>query len=125
MRWRVRSNVNGSVVAAIVLMSVVQPFRAATAQSSQPDWPRVEEETMRHYQALLRLDTVAKERPAAEYIKQVLDQNGIPAQIFALEPDRPNVVARLKGNGRKKPLLIMGHTDVVPVDPSKWKFPPF
>jgi acetylornithine deacetylase/succinyl-diaminopimelate desuccinylase-like protein len=31
----------------------------------------------------------------------------------------------LKGNGRKRPLLIMGHTDVVTVDPSKWKHPPF
>jgi acetylornithine deacetylase/succinyl-diaminopimelate desuccinylase-like protein len=55
----------------------------------------------------------------------VLDENGIPAQLYALEPGRPNVVARLKGNGTKRPLLIMGHTDVVPVDPSKWKFPPF
>ena len=83
---------------------------------------------MRHFQALLRIDTSdppGKERPAAEYLKQVLDKEGIPAQLFALEPNRPNVVARLKGNGRKRPLLIIGHTDVVNVDPAKWKFPPF
>ena len=110
MRWL--------ALASLSALLVLQP-------PTGPDWPKVEEETMRHYLALLRFDTVAKERPAAEYIKQVLDQNGIPAQILALEPDRPNVVARLKGNGRKKPLLIMGHTDVVPVDPAKWKFPPF
>jgi acetylornithine deacetylase/succinyl-diaminopimelate desuccinylase-like protein len=35
------------------------------------------------------------------------------------------VFARLKGNGKKRPLLILGHTDVVTVDASKWKFPPF
>jgi acetylornithine deacetylase/succinyl-diaminopimelate desuccinylase-like protein len=34
-------------------------------------------------------------------------------------------VARLKGNGRKRPLLIMGHTDVVRVDPKQWTYPPF
>jgi acetylornithine deacetylase/succinyl-diaminopimelate desuccinylase-like protein len=34
-------------------------------------------------------------------------------------------VARPKGNGRKRPLLLMGHTDVVRVDPKKWTFPPF
>jgi len=137
MRWLVRGD-SGSPqglryrigvyaigVAVLAALSVAQPFRAALSAQSGPDWQKVEDETMRHYQALLRMDTVAKERPAAEYIKQVLDQNGIPAQIYALEPDRPNVVARLKGNGKKKPLLIMGHTDVVPVDPAKWKFPPF
>src|SRR5206468_772451 len=89
------------------------------------DWKNVEEETMRHFQALVRIDTTAKERPAAEYIKKVLDDNGIAAQLLSLEPDRPNVLARLKGNGTKRPLLIMGHTDTVSVDASKWKFPPF
>ena len=94
----------------------------------QPDWTKVEDETMRHYQALLRLDTSnppGNEHIAAEYIKQALEQNGIPAQILALDPNRSNVVARLKGNGRKRPLLVMGHTDVVTVDPAKWRFPPF
>ena len=113
------------IVAACALTSAIAWTLVAHAQRSDPDWPTVEEETMRHYQALLRIDTVKEERPAAEYIKRVLDENGIPAQLYPLEPGRPNVVARLKGNGTKRPLLIMGHTDVVPVDPSKWRFPPF
>lgn len=98
------------------------------AQSPAPDWPAVEEETLRHYQALLRLDTSnppGNERIAAEYLKGVLDREGIPAQIIGRNADRPNVVARLRGSGKKKPFLIMGHTDVVTVDPAKWKFPPF
>jgi acetylornithine deacetylase/succinyl-diaminopimelate desuccinylase-like protein len=98
------------------------------AQSSQPDWKAFDEETMRHYQALLRFDTMdppGNEKPAADYLKQVLEKEGIPTKVFSLEPNRPNVVARLKGNGRKRPMLIMAHTDVVNVDPAKWKFPPF
>jgi acetylornithine deacetylase/succinyl-diaminopimelate desuccinylase-like protein len=106
------------IVAATAALVAQTPVR-------QPDWAAVQDETMRHYQTVVRFDTTTKERPAAEYIKQVLDQNGIPAQILALEPDRPNVVARLKGNGKKRPLLIMGHTDTVSVDASKWHFPPF
>ena len=100
----------------------------SSAPQSQPDWRAVEEETLRHYQALLRLDTrnpPGNETIAAEYVKGVLDREGIPAQIIAADPKRANVVARLKGSGRKKPLLIMGHTDVVTVDPAKWTFPPF
>jgi acetylornithine deacetylase/succinyl-diaminopimelate desuccinylase-like protein len=98
------------------------------ARTPQPDWTALEPETMRHYQALLRIDTSnppGNEHVAAEYIKQVLDKDGIPAQILSLDPNRSNVVARLKGSGRKRPILVMGHTDVVTVDPSKWRFPPF
>jgi len=83
---------------------------------------------MRHYQAVLRLDTSnppGNERRVAEYLKQVFDSEGIPSQVLALDPDRSNVVARLKGNGRRRPLLIIGHTDVVTVDAAKWIHPPF
>ncbi len=100
-----------------------------TAQGpAQPDWTKIDEETMQHFQALLRFDTSdppGGEKPAADYLKQVLDKAGIPAQLVALEPNRPNVVARLKGNGSKRPLLLMAHTDVVNVDPKKWTHPPF
>jgi len=95
---------------------------------TDPDWTALEAEAMRHFQTLLRFDTSdppGDEKPAADYLKSVLEQEGIPVQVFALEPHRPNIVARLKGNGSKRPLLIMGHTDVVNVDPKKWKHPPF
>jgi acetylornithine deacetylase/succinyl-diaminopimelate desuccinylase-like protein len=95
---------------------------------AQPDWTKLEDEMMRHYQAVLRIDTrnpPGNEHLAVEYLKQIFDTEGISARVFALDPNRPNIVARLKGNGRKRPLLIMGHTDVVTVDEAKWKHPPF
>jgi acetylornithine deacetylase/succinyl-diaminopimelate desuccinylase-like protein len=93
-----------------------------------PDWKALEDEMMRHYQAVLRLDTSnppGNEHLAVDYLKQVLDAEGIPVEIVALDPKRPNLVARLKGSGRNRPLLIMAHTDVVTVDAAKWKHPPF
>lgn len=109
---------------------------AATALAAQTpasiDWSKVEAEAMQHFQALLRFDTTdppnnppGGEKPAVDYLKQVLDKQGIPTQVFALEPNRPNLVARLKGNGTRRPLLLMAHTDTVNVDPKKWTFPPF
>jgi acetylornithine deacetylase/succinyl-diaminopimelate desuccinylase-like protein len=101
---------------------------ATLAQAPQPDWTRLQDETMQHYQALLRIDTrnpPGNETAVAEYLKRVLDKEGIPAQIVGSDPKRSNLVARLKGNGKKKPLLVMGHSDVVTVDEAKWKFPPF
>jgi len=101
---------------------------SAFAQTKQPDWSGIEEETMQHFQALLRFDTSdppGHEAPAAEYLKQVLEREGIAVETLAMDARRPNVVARIKGSGRKRPLLIMAHTDVVNVDPKKWRFPPF
>ena len=92
------------------------------------DASAIEAETLQHFQALLQLDTSSppgNEVLAVDYLKQVLDKEGIPYQVFASDPKRPNIVVRIKGNGKKKPLLVMGHTDVVTVDPKKWTHPPF
>jgi acetylornithine deacetylase/succinyl-diaminopimelate desuccinylase-like protein len=59
-----------------------------------------------------------------DYIKEVLEKEGIPVEILALDPKRPSLVARLKGSGRKQPLVFMRHSDVVTVDAEKWTFPP-
>jgi acetylornithine deacetylase/succinyl-diaminopimelate desuccinylase-like protein len=111
-----------------VLVVAVPTLLYAQTGAPQVDWARMDAETLAHFQALLRMDTSdppGNERPAAAYIQDVLTKEGISFQTFELEPNRPNVVARLKGSGRKRPLLMMGHTDTVNVDPSKWTFPPF
>jgi acetylornithine deacetylase/succinyl-diaminopimelate desuccinylase-like protein len=113
----------------IVLVSFAVFVCALSApRAQQQPTAEVEAETLRHFQALLRLDTSnppGNEVLAVEYLKQVLDKEGIPNQVFAADPKRPNLVARLKGNGKKRPILVMGHTDVVTVDPKKWTHPPF
>ncbi|MFH0777154.1 MAG: M20/M25/M40 family metallo-hydrolase [Candidatus Eisenbacteria bacterium] len=78
--------------------------------------------------ALIRIDTSnppGNEMPAAEYVKELMDKDGIPAKIFASTPTRGSVVARLKGSGEKPPLLLLSHLDVVPVEPDLWSVAPF
>jgi acetylornithine deacetylase/succinyl-diaminopimelate desuccinylase-like protein len=112
-----------------ILLPLLAAALAARAQApAEPSWPAVEAETLEHFQALVRMDTSdppGNEKPAADYLKQVLEREGIPVATFAKEPHRPNVVARLPGSGAKRPLLILGHLDVVNVDPDKWQHPPF
>src|SRR5436190_2260168 len=113
---------------ALVMAGTLLVIRPIAQSDSAIDWTGVQTETLQHYQALVRLDTSdppGNETIAANYLQQVLAKEGIPVQLFAAEPSRANLVARLKGNGRKRPLLMMGHTDVVRVDPKKWTFPPF
>jgi acetylornithine deacetylase/succinyl-diaminopimelate desuccinylase-like protein len=98
------------------------------AQGQQPNWSEIEAETLKHFQAIVRMDTTdppGGEKPVADYLKQVLEAEGIPVQVFAKDPNRPNIVARLKGSGKARPLLLMAHTDTVNVDPKKWTHPPF
>jgi acetylornithine deacetylase/succinyl-diaminopimelate desuccinylase-like protein len=83
---------------------------------------------MTHFQELVRFDTSnppGHEKRVTDYLAEVLAREGIHSDIYALENDRPNLVARLKGTGRKQPILLMGHTDVVTVDAQKWTHPPF
>ncbi|MBI1841125.1 MAG: M20/M25/M40 family metallo-hydrolase [Verrucomicrobia bacterium] len=80
------------------------------------------------FTGLIRLDTSnppGNETRAAEYFKALLEKDGARSEIFTLAPNRGNLVARIKGNGKKKPLLLMGHTDVVGIERSKWTLDPF
>src|SRR5215471_4197344 len=77
---------------------------------------------------LIKIDTSnppGNETKAAEYLKSVLEKEGIPAQIYESAPGRGNILARLKGNGKKRPLLLLAHLDVVGVERSKWTVDPF
>src|ERR1700690_1834885 len=97
-------------------------------QAQTPDWAKINEEALRHFQALVRMDSTnppGNETPVAEYVKKTLEAEGIQVTLAAKDPARANVIARLKGNGSKRPLLIMGHSDTVRVDAAKWTFPPF
>jgi acetylornithine deacetylase/succinyl-diaminopimelate desuccinylase-like protein len=101
---------------------------AALAQGPAVDWKKQEAEILRHYRSLVQLDSSnppGNETRVAEYLKKVLEAEGIPTQTFALEPSRANLVARLRGNGRKRPLLILAHEDTVGVQREKWPVDPF
>jgi acetylornithine deacetylase/succinyl-diaminopimelate desuccinylase-like protein len=105
---------------------VIAISSAGNAQT--PDWPKINQETLRHYRTLIQMDTTdppGNETKAVEYVKGVLEAEGIPVIVASQDPNRANLIARLKGNGSKKPFLIMGHTDTVKVDAPKWIFPPF
>ena len=101
-------------------------FVISLASAQTVDWSKQKTEILQRYRDLLRLDTqISNETKAAEYIKGVLEAEGIATKMFAKEPTRANIVARLKGNGSKRPILILAHTDVVPVQREKWPVDPF
>ena len=101
---------------------------AAVAPAQSLDWNKVNAEALHHLQAIVQIDSTnppGNETRVVEYVKKVFDAEGIPSIIVSKDPSRANLIARIIGNGSKKPLLIMGHSDTVKVDPAKWTIPPF
>jgi acetylornithine deacetylase/succinyl-diaminopimelate desuccinylase-like protein len=93
-----------------------------------PDWTAINGETLKYFTDLIRIDTSSppgNETVAAQYVARVLEHEGIPSKLVGSDPKRQSLIARLKGNGSKRPILIMGHTDVVGVQREKWAQDPF
>src|SRR5437762_3114708 len=126
--WKcMRPEALGSMKRFAVLAFAVAGVCALQAQRpAAVDWNTLRPEILQHYRSLVQLDTTSgHETRAVDYLKKVLEDEGIPTQTFALNPARANLVARLKGNGSKRPLLILAHTDVVGVQREKWPLDPF
>jgi acetylornithine deacetylase/succinyl-diaminopimelate desuccinylase-like protein len=111
---------------AVAFASVCSLSAQTARQSTSIDWEKLKSEILDRYRALVQIDTTAgHETRAVDYLKNVLETEGIPTKTLALDANRANLVARLKGNGSKRPLLILAHTDVVGVQREKWPVDPF
>src|SRR5438874_2492292 len=116
-------NIVAASLPGLLLVSIAS---TALGQGPAIDWEKQKTEILQHYRALVQIDTTyGNETKVVEYLKKVLEAEGIPSKTFALDPKRANLVARLKGNGSKRPLLILAHTDVVAVQKEKWPVDPF
>ena len=92
--------------------------------------PNASTELLQH---LIRLRCVNTGHPdsgdetrAAELLRSVVDVPGVDLQVFGPTANRRSLVARLPGTDPSAPtLLLLGHTDVVPVTPDDWHHDPF
>jgi acetylornithine deacetylase/succinyl-diaminopimelate desuccinylase-like protein len=107
-----------ALLAALCLGSL-----AHAADRFPVDWPKLQAETMGYYTSVIKIDSSnppGDETKVVDYLKPILDHAGIPTEVLSLDPKRANLIARIKGNGSKRPLIIMGHTDVVGVQRETW-----
>ena len=76
----------------------------------------------------IRIDTSnppGNELKTATFLKAILDREGIEAEIVTFAPGRANLVARLRGDGSKKALILSHHMDVVHAERARWTTDPF
>jgi len=100
------------------------PPAAAAAPPAPP--PPFEVEYRQLIDQMIGVDTShGGETKLLEPIVALFKAADVPAQILESAPGRGNLVARLKGSGAKKPLLLLAHVDVVPTEGQPWTVPPF
>lgn len=79
-------------------------------------------------QRLIRFNTTnppGHEAACVGYIRDLLNEAGIESTLLAKDPERPNLIARIPGEGKAAPLLMYGHVDVVTTEDQPWQHPPF
>src|ERR671919_2780530 len=77
---------------------------------------------------LIRLNTVnppGNEGPAQALLAGRLAEAGFECELLAAEPERPNLVARLRGEADGPTLTVLGHVDTVWADPEEWTRDPW
>ncbi len=116
-------------LAPVAIVAALLSSPASDAQKSavlSPD--RAAEETSAFLRDLIRIDTQdppGNESKVAQYVAAIFQKEGIPYELLEPAPGRASIVARLKGSGEKRPVLLLAHEDVVPVDQSHWSVEPF
>ena len=92
------------------------------------DWDQLLKEATRHLQDYLRIETVnppGNEIAGAAFFKNIFDRESISSEVFEPSPGRGNILASLKGDGSKRPVLLLSHIDVVPAEKEQWEADPF
>src|ERR1700722_11932784 len=88
----------------------------------------LQNETIELLQELIRFDTVnppGNERAAIEHLERYVSAAGFDTEILAEDPERPNLVATLDGEGDGPVLVLLGHVDTVLADASEWRHDPW
>src|SRR2546427_8352775 len=127
---RLASIVRRVVLPCLVLIGVATP--AASPPGAQPATLAPHEQLLREiYQELIEINTtnsVGDNTKAAEAMAHRLLAAGFPAadvQVLVPTPRKGNMVARLRGTGARRPLLLLAHLDVVEANREDWSVDPF
>ena len=98
----------------------------ATSSTNEPG--NIYQRPVELLQQLVRFNTTnppGNEATCIAYLNNLLQDAGIETILVARDPARPNLVARLSGQGNAPPLLLQGHVDVVTTQKQQWQHPPF
>lgn len=112
------------------MRSLAALLSVAALAAAEPDWAALEPRAVAFLQSYVRIKSVnppSDTAEAARLFETELRQHGFEPKLYRSGPgNQTNLLVRLPGRDRsKKPLLLLNHFDVVPVDPKAWPVDPF
>jgi len=110
---------------ALLCLTLIMTVAPATTRASNHtvDWEEVQQEALELFIQYLKIDTTnppGAEIRAAQFFADICKREGIEHQVFEPFPGRGTIWARLRGDGSKRPVILLNHTDVVPHDKEFW-----
>jgi acetylornithine deacetylase/succinyl-diaminopimelate desuccinylase-like protein len=93
-----------------------------------PDWQSAEAELVSRLQAIIRFDTrnpPGNELPLARHLEAALREESIETTMFEPKENRAVLIGRIRGNGARRPVILLAHMDVVGVERGGWSVDPF
>ena len=121
MKWLKPNNVSVALFIALSISSSVFAQALAPHQQLARDI----------YQELIEINTVTATGDTARAAEAMAARlraagfSGADVQVFTPAPRKGNLVARLRGNGSRKPILLLAHIDVVEAKREDWSVDPF
>jgi len=115
-----------SLLLALMLSASAQSHPAHA--QSPINWDDVQKEALELFIQYLKIDTTnppGNEIRAANFFAEICKREGIEHKVFEPFPGRGTLWARLSGDGSKRPVILLNHTDVVPHSPEFWSVPAF
>ncbi len=110
----------------LVILLLTLPSWAVAA--TKPNWPVVEKEATTYFQQYLRIDTTnppGNETAGAKFLQSLLEKEAIRCRLLESKPGRGNLFAYIDTGGKKAPLILLNHIDVVSAEKKYWKEDPF
>ena len=115
-----------------LLGAIAASLAMATTLSGQskplPSWQNLARDILEELININTTDSVGNTTKAAEALAARLKAAGFPAEdirVLGPHPRKGNLIARLRGTGAKKPLLLLAHLDVVEAHREDWSIDPF
>ena len=118
---------NMMALLCLIVGILAPPFTARAVEALSPN----QKLTFDIYKELIEIDTrtaTGDTARAADAMARRLRDAGFPEadiRVFSPAPKKGNLVARLRGTGALRPMLLLAHIDVVPASREDWSYDPF
>jgi len=127
MSYRDTFGLRTSLLATALAAALLIPFGSASAADPTPQQQALRD-IYRELMEINTTDSAGDTVKAAEAMAARIKAAGLPAEdvrVISTGPRKGNLVARLRGTGARKPILLLGHLDVVEAKREDWDFDPF